>query len=309
VSGRCRSYRRLSSALIVDIASLTNLSKVDIDRVTTLAAEVSNSDGLNSLLEKMVFRLGESSEANVTHLLASMDNGVLCGYAHVARTGSAEGPSVELFVARGYRRQRVGTLLLHHVREIVRDESFRLWSHGAGDGVTEFAQFSKLKLVKHLARLDLKVPQSLSWASEFDGFTYLTVNDLVSDFDWMEVLDRSYPADLHAKAISERTWHDPEFSSAALESHTRQVVGVLITRPMRHRGRRALEIHMVAVLPEFRGRGISNNLIRSALAKWSSAGGEVSMSYVDIKNTAALRSHLANGFVQTSVDSVFVPIR
>ncbi|NMM16111.1 MAG: mycothiol synthase, partial [Cellulomonas sp.] len=124
--------------------------------VRSIAAAAATVDGVAPLSEQPLLRLDDATDAEVVHLIARDDDGVV-GYAQLD-LGAPDDVSSELVVAPSARRRGIGTALLARLGASVEPpRHLAVWAHGDLPAARALAAQADLPVVRELwqMRLDL----------------------------------------------------------------------------------------------------------------------------------------------------------
>ncbi|NMM32344.1 MAG: GNAT family N-acetyltransferase, partial [Cellulomonas sp.] len=124
--------------------------------VRSIAAAAATVDGVAPLSEQPLLRLDDAADAEVVHLIARDDDGVV-GYAQLD-LGAPDDVSSELVVAPSARRRGIGTALLARLDASVEPpRHLAVWAHGDLPAARALAAQADLPVVRELwqMRLDL----------------------------------------------------------------------------------------------------------------------------------------------------------
>ena len=121
------------------IEARPRLSSDELPAVITLIDRVTEHDGMRPISEHVWLHLKVGGDVRGQHLLARSDTGELIGYAHLDVTDQVDGPSAEVAVDPGFRRQGVGRRLINELIAHSPDGRLRLWTHGEQAGAGELA--------------------------------------------------------------------------------------------------------------------------------------------------------------------------
>lgn len=282
----------------LDIDITSGPTVTDVEAVLELARRVDQTARWPQLEPKLMF--GFARDVPTYHVFARHADR-LVGYAHLAFTASADGPSAEIVVDSEHRLRGVGRSLLNKLRQLASGD-FRIWCHGINSAAFSFANRTDLILRQQVVLLrypdealicrgPLKNETSLEDAN-------LSLNSL------SHAIDDAYPDSRPAGPIMSQDWFTPKLVTIHLDNHG-GLDGALVLRPMNFSGQPSMEIHAIAVMQHAQGVGIGRQLISDALDIAATLNAKTVISYVDLANSAALRAHFRSGFEWVSADAIF----
>ena len=277
----------------------------DLRALWRRAADV---DGVGAVSEAFRLAVGPPRDG-VVHLLRSVDDDTLIGYAQVAAAGTTDAVA-ELVVDPPHRRRGHGRALL----DAVLDEGVRsVWAHGMLPAADALARSAGLSLTRSLHRMtrpltaddavDPVLPEGFSvraFEPGRDDETWVRLN--AAAFATHPEQGRLTVADLHERMA--QPWFDAAGFLLLVEDATDEVVAFHWTKVEGGTGR-AGEVYVVGVDPAHQGRGLGGPLTALGLAHLARQGlAEVEL-YVDGDNTAARRTYARLGFTDAAVDGQY----
>ncbi len=299
------------TSLHIDV--IRHLDQNQVAAVHALVSDATRNDGCSPLSEHVLLHLQHGGDEHGRHLLA-FDGDELTGYAHLDITDPVEGPSAELTVGPGRRRQGVGRALVAALLDHSGD-SLRLWAHGQHAPARDLAHamgFEESRVLWQMRRSLLAplgtptVPNSIHirpFEPDRDSAGWLALNakafaDLPDQGRWTQ-------ADL-AKRISE-PWFDPTGFLLAVEND--RILGAHWTKVHGHSAHHDHdtmgEVYVLAVDPEAQGRGLGRALLLVGLEHLRDLGLSQAMLYVDASNLAAIALYEGAGFVRWDTDVLY----
>lgn len=282
----------------MDIYVTSNPTVIDVDAALELAREIDRRARWPHMEPKLIFGFARSVPTH--HVFVRNSDGMV-GYAHLALTASADGPSTEIMVHPDHRLRGIGRSLLNELRK-VSTEGFRIWCHGINNGAFNFANRTDLVLRQQLVLL--RYPhEALTSRGPLSKVTSLKDTNL-SPKSLQEAIDDAYPDSRPAESIMSQAWFRPSLVTIQL-SDGGDLDGALVLRPIDFNGEASVEIHAIAVKRHAQGMGIGRKLIGDALDLAVESDFRTVISYVDLANSSALRAHFRSGFEWVSADAIF----
>ncbi|GAB3582031.1 mycothiol synthase [Calidifontibacter terrae] len=272
-------------------------------QIRALAEAARQTDGVEPFSEATLLALGGNADADVD-LSTSDENGALEAYAHV-HTEDDGSSWAELAVHPNHRGRGLGAMFLGLVQD--EHDDVRVWAHGDLPAARGLAQREGLVAVRDLwvmsratdatpAITEPVLPEGFS-ARNFepgDEESWLTVN--ARAFAHHPEQGRMTRADLDARMAE--PWWEPagllfiidDASGAVAASHWTKVA-----EPDSGVG----EVYVVAVDPNYQGRGLGNAVTALGLAHLASRGLQTIELYVEGDNEPAIATYRRWGFTRT----------
>lgn len=318
----------------VPVEVVRRLSPRDVSDVIDLAGEVAQHDGSAPFAEHVMLHLRRGGDDHARHLLVRDDHGVLVGYAHLDVSDHVEGPSGELAVRPGSRRQGVGHALveeLAHQTSLVPGQRgrLRLWAHGENAPAGQLASSLGFTRSRVLWQMRRSLYAALAPARLPDGITVRPFRPGEDDDAWLALNSRAFAHlpdqgswtvdDLRLRMAE--PWFDPagfllaqdkdgnlvgfhwtkvhgaDGSGAPLHHHDHGAAG--------HHAHEAIgEVYVVGVDPAWQGTGLGRALVLAGLHHLRSLprGLSQAMLYVDAGNVRAIRLYESLGFTRWDTD-------
>ena len=209
----------------ISIGVVRRPNEADVATIRSLAEAAEQADGVAPLPEQVLLHLKHPGDADAWHFvarrLAGPDQGSeLIGYAFLDKSNPEEGPTAEVVVAPGPRRQGVGGALLDALRMKVRrgEKPARVWAHGALPAAAALAAKRGLEPVRELwvmARPLADVPPGRPRPT---AIRIAAFRPGIDDEAWVEVNARAFAhhpeqGSMTVEDLRERMaepWFDPE---------------------------------------------------------------------------------------------------
>lgn len=304
----------------LDTKVLGTLDVAQRRQVETLVTEVTEHDGVSPLNESARLDVHSNEVRDgVAHLLVHRGD-TLVGYAHLdSATG---GPEAQLAVAPGARKHGVATEMIRTLGYDTRNPEFggryaqgltlTLWSFGdlpAARALATNQGYTEVRRLLVMQRdLSIPVPEAtfddevtVRPFTEADGDAWLRVN--AKAFAHHPEQGNMTWDDLRARMGE--TWFDPEdFFVATIpgEDGAERLVGFHWTK--KHSDTLA-EVYVIAVDPDFGGRGLGRNLLNHGLQHMVDNGAEQVILYVESDQPHVVRLYESSHFTVTNADIMY----
>ena len=305
------------------------LTNEQLSEVLGLVKAATTVDGVAPLSEQVLLgaRDGQStSTTGSSHLLAYADTH-LAGYAHLERDVAGKAATGEIVVDPSYRRQGIGTALIHSLEAVLRPptshgETLQLWSHGDLDGARAFALRGGYSAVRELwqmrrsLRSDAAALPAVSLPEGFRTRRFVVGRD---EEAWLRVNARAF---VDHPEQGRMTRHDldqriaePWFDAVGFiliedtrglkpmlaASHWTKVVPAQDPRARPTEG----EVYVVGVDPAYQGLGLGRTVTVLGLAHLCEKGLAEATLYVDANNQAAVATYFRLDFARSAVDIMY----
>ena len=313
------------------------LTNEQLSEVLGLVKAATTADGVAPLSEQVLLgaRDGQStSTTGSSHLLAYADTH-LAGYAHLERDVAGKAATGEIVVDPSYRRQGIGTALIHSLEAVLRPptshgETLQLWSHGDLDGARAFALRGGYSAVRELwqmrrsLRSDAAALPAVSLPEGFRTRRFVVGRD---EEAWLRVNARAFVDHPEQGRMTrhdlDRRIAEPWFDAVGFiliedirglapvlaASHWTKVVPAdgPTTRPTIHPAARPTEgeVYVVGVDPAYQGMGLGRIVTVLGLAHLREKGLTEAMLYVDADNRAAVSTYSKLDFARSAVDIMY----
>lgn len=282
-------------------------------RVAALAEAASTADGAPPLSDAVLL----GTDPATKHLAVEID-GALAGYAAVLQPAG----TIEIVVAPPARGLGVGALLLEAA---LAHGGTEFWTRGSRSAPHVLATRAGMAPVRHLWCMSATPPADSSatpdtWFDETGDYTIDTYRGHQDDAGLLAVNAAAFGAlpdqgswtqeDLDARLSA--PWFQP--ADLLVLRHADRIVGFHWTKvhppgsaglPAGDTASPVGEVYVLALDPQFQGRGIAGRLLQAGLAHLRDRGCGQVMLYVDDTNTAARRLYLRQGFRDERLDMLY----
>ncbi|MET8574500.1 mycothiol synthase [Streptomyces sp. NPDC005012] len=300
----------LSPRQIDTVDALTDARIRDVLALLEAAARV---DGQEAVSEqgRLHLRSGEP-RPGIAHLLLTLGDGELVGYAQLDGSETVEPPAAELVVhpghrGRGHGRALGGALLAATGKRL------RLWAHGGHASARHLAQVLGLTLFRELRQM--RRPLTGPDAPELPepvlppGVTVRTFVPGQDDAAWLAVNAEAFAHHPEQGSLTQRdlddrkaeAWFDPE--GFFLAEKDGDLVGFHWTKV--HAEEDLGEVYVVGVRPGAQGGGLGKALTVTGLRHLAGRGLPAAMLYVDGDNKAAVTVYERLGFTTHETDLMY----
>lgn len=289
-------------------------------QVETLVNEATDVDGVSPLNESARLDVHSNEVRDgVAHLLVHRGD-ALVGYAHLdSATG---GPEAQMAVAPGMRKHGIATEMIRALGYDTRNPQFggryaqgltlTLWSFGdqpAARALAEDQGYTEVRRLLVMQR-DMSIPVppatfgpevTVRTFTEADGDAWLRVNGTA--FAHHPEQGNMTWDDLRAR-MSEAWFDARDFFVATVpgEDGSEELVGFHWTK--KHSATLA-EVYVIAVDPEFGGRGLGRNLLNHGLQHMVDNGAEQVILYVESDQPHVVRLYESSHFEVTNADIMY----
>jgi mycothiol synthase len=304
----------------ISIGVVRRLNQADVATIRSLAETAEQADGVAPLPEQVLLHLEHPGETDAWHFVARRLSGTnqgseLIGYAVLDKSNPEEGPTAEIVVAPGSRRQGVGGALLDSLRMKVRrdDKPVRVWAHGALPAAAALAAKRGLEPVRELwvmaKPLEEVPPPALP-----DGIRVATFRPGVDDEAWVEVNARAFAhhpeqGSMTVEDLRMRTaqpWFDPEGFFLAWRGT--KLAGFHWTKVHSHSAYGdgpVGEVYVLGIDPGEQGSGLGRTLTQVGLRYLHDRGLKEVILYVEGDNAPAIALYTKLGFTRRSADIMY----
>jgi mycothiol synthase len=283
----------------------------DIAEVSALLGAVEQADGHKALGDHAWLDLVQGGREGFAGLIGwEPGHGHPVAYAQVSRGNDSWGLELVVHPHHRYEMATIGPELLGAALDVVRDEGgghVHWWVFEATAAHHDLARSLGLRPGRLLHQMRRSLPVGESSALPTRPFRVGT-----DEAAWLDVNNRAFKnhpeqggwdlATLQAR--QKEPWFDPEgFLLHELEG---RLAGFCWTKVHDDRDPVLGEIYVIAVDPDFHGRGLGRRLTLAGLAHLAGRGVPVGMLYVDGDNTAAIALYRSLGFTEHHTDRAFV---
>jgi len=330
--------------------NVERLTHEQLSEVLGLVKAATTVDGVAPLSEQVLLAVRDTHPASTgpasatgsshpVHLLAYSGTH-LAGYAHLERGVAGKAATGEIVVDPSYRRQGIGTALIHALEGALTSgltrgpadasaeahagqaATLQLWSHGDLNGARAFAVRGGYSIVRELwqmrrsLRSDAAALPAVSLPEGFRTRHFLVGRD---EEAWLRVNARAF---VDHPEQGRMTRHDldqriaePWFDAVGFiliedtrglkpmlaASHWTKVVPAQDPRARPTEG----EVYVVGVDPAYQGLGLGRTVTVLGLAHLRERGLTEAMLYVDADNKAAVATYFRLDFARSAVDIMY----
>lgn len=275
-----------------------------IEQVEALAERAERADGVAPLGEQTLLDL--RAHASDPPLLTRHQDGRLVA----AAAWPVEDPdSVEIVVDPDSRRQGWGSGLVEELIE--QRPNVRFWAHGNLAGALGTASANGLHVARELWRMELDTAEHPPQRLELpEGFTVRPFVPGQDEQAWLEVNGRAFvdhpeQGRMTMEDLREREalpWFDPAGLLLVEDVESGRLAASHWTK-IEEPGRG--EVYVVAVDPDFQGRGLAAPLTSLGLQHLIDAGAPVIELYVESDNDRAVATYRRMGFARVDVHAMY----
>jgi mycothiol synthase len=288
-----------------------HLGRAEIDAVSELLEVATEVDGHHPLDEHQWLDLVQGGREGFAGLVAwEPGHPHPVGYAQLSRGGNSW--ALEFVVDPHHRDHdpEIGLRLVEAAMDVVSDEGgghVHLWVPKPTPLHDRIAEAAGLRRGRQLLQLRRPLPVGET--------TDLAVRPFLPGFDeeaWLAVNNRAFrwhdeQGDWDLETLLSREaqdWFDP--AGFLLHERNHRLAGFCWTKVHRDHEPPLGEIYVIAVDPDFQGRGLGRQLVLAGLDWLWRNGIEVGMLYVDRDNAPAVRLYESLGFSLDHVDQAYV---
>ena len=275
-------------------------------------------DGTPAIAEHVLLHLRHGGDKSDSHLVIE-ENTEVIAYAHLDTTDLVAGPSVEAVVHPQHRGKGLGALILKEAIKICGDKT-RIWSHGDLPAAKAIAAslnlerlWSNLLMSKSLGEIQpvtSKYPIR-TFIPGLDNQAFLSLNNKV----FVNYPDQGGWSEDDLKVRLNESWFDDKGFFMAEDkgeligfcwtkihgAHTHSHTGSDVDH-----GHEALgEIYVLAVNPDYKGKGVGRDLTITGLNYLKYQGLNNVMLYVGVENKPAFNLYKSLGFNEFGSDVMY----
>ena len=297
---------------------LNHLSKSQQESVLSLIKAAHDFDGTPAIAEHVLLHLRHGGDKSDSHLVIE-ENQQVIAYAHLDTTDLVAGPSVEAVVHPLHRGKGLGALILKEAIKICGDRT-RIWSHGDLPAAKAIAAslnlerlWSNLLMSKPIGKIQpvtSKYPIR-TFIPGLDNQAFLALNNNV----FANYPDQGGWSEDDLKVRVNESWFDDKGFFVAEDKG--ELIGFCWTKihgahTHSHtggdddHGHEALgEIYVLAVNPDYKGRGMGRDLTITGLNYLKYQGLNNVMLYVGVENKPAFKLYKSLGFNEFGSDVMY----
>ncbi len=271
-----------------------------------------DNDGVAALDDQVRVDL-QVSDGHSRHVLATLPDHGVVGYAHLRRTELGPG-SAHLVVSPRHRRHGVGTALVERLVAESGERGLRVWAHGDDAAARFLSGRLGFTRVRDLWQMRRSLSEPLPDPSYPDDVTVRTFEVGRDEAAWLDVNARAFAhhpeqgdTDLHdLEQRIRQPWFDAE--GFFLAARADRLLGFHWTKVHAAEGstaRRFGEVYVVGVAPEAQGLGLGKALTLTGLIHLRRLGLDECILYVEADNAPAVTVYEKLGFTMSSVDVMY----
>ena len=297
---------------------LNHLSNSQQESVLALIKAAHDFDGTPPIAEHVLLHLRHGGDKSDSHIVFEEGNQVIA-YAHLDTTDLVAGPSVETVVHPNHRGKSLGSLILKEAIKVSGDKT-RVWSHGDLPAAKRIAASLKLeriwsnllmsKSLGDIQPVTCKYPIR-TFIPTLDNQAFLSLNNKV----FADYPDQGGWSEDDLKVRLNEDWFEKEGFFVAEDkgeligfcwtkihgAHTHSHNGLDVDH-----GHDAIgEIYVLAVNPEYKGKGVGRDLTITGLNYLKYQGLSNVMLYVGVENKPAFNLYKSLGFNEFGSDVMY----
>lgn len=294
------------------------MTPADIELVTALVGSAERADGSRPLSDHLWLDLRHGGRTGFAAIFASPEDHQhdhLVAYCQLSRGN--ESWALELVVSPHHRYDSgvIGTGMIALARDIVAAEGgghVHWWVFEPTQMHHDIAASCGLSPGRRLLQLRRDLPLAAdedALADEVESCRFVPGKD---DDEWLEVNNAAFAAHPEQggwdrsvlESRLEEDWFDPQ--GFLLHHVDGRLAGFCWTKMHPDTEPRLGEIYVIAVHPDFAGRGIGRRLVAAGLRHLAGAGARTGMLFVDADNEAAMSMYRSLGFAPHHSERAFV---
>jgi mycothiol synthase len=292
------------------IGAQAQLSSEESAGVLELAAAATAADGVAPLSEHVMLHLRYGGDHRARDLLLHRD-AAIAGYAHLDPASPGEGPSGELVIHPGYRKQGLGLTLTRALVTEAGGQPLRVWAHGDRPEAGRLAAAAGFGRARSLWQMRRPLADEIAPPKLADGIAIRPFEVGRDEGAWQAVNARAFAHHpeqggwtLDDLEMREREpWFDPD--GFFLAERDGRLVGFHWTKVHDEGPEPIGEVYVVGVDPGEQGTGLGRALTVIGLRYLRSRQLGQVMLYVDGTNTAAIRLYESLGFSRWHTDVMY----
>ena len=297
---------------------LNHLSNSQQESVLALIKAAHDFDGTPPIAEHVLLHLRHGGDKSDSHIVFEEGNQVIA-YAHLDTTDLVAGPSVEAVVHPNHRGKGLGSLILKEAIKVSGDKT-RIWSHGDLPAAKRIATSLKLerlwsnllmsKSLGDIQPVTCKYPIR-TFIPTLDDQAFLSLNNKV----FANYPDQGGWSDDDLKVRLNEDWFEKEGFFVAEDKG--ELIGFCWTKihgahthshngsDMDHGHDAIGEIYVLAVNPDYKGKGVGRDLTITGLNYLKYQGLSNVMLYVGVENKPAFNLYKSLGFNEFGSDVMY----
>jgi mycothiol synthase len=297
---------------------LNHLSKSQQESVLSLIKAAHDFDGTPAIAEHVLLHLRHGGDKSDSHLVIE-ENKEVIAYAHLDTTDLVAGPSVEAVVHPQHRGKGLGLLILKEAIKICGKKT-RIWSHGDLPAAKAIAASLKLERLWSNLLMSRSLGEIQPVTSKYsirtfipslDNQAFLALNNKV----FADYPDQGAWSEDDLKVRLNEDWFQKEGFFVAEDMG--ELIGFCWTKihgAQTHshsggdddHGHEALgEIYVLAVNPDYKGKGVGRDLTITGLNYLKYQGLNNVMLYVGVENKPAFNLYKSLGFNEFGSDVMY----
>lgn len=288
----------------------------DMSDVHELLCAAEQADGIRPLSDHLWLDLRQGGRPGFAGLLGLQSgHGHPLAYCQVSRGNDSW--SLDLVIHPGHRTEMatLGPQLLTEAVRIIADEGgghVHWWVSQPTEGHLMLARAINFVPGRRLLQMRVQLPLARSVVAAVSQITTREFRVGVDEGSWLKVNNRAFMAHPEQGAWTSEVlqsrerepWFDPHGFLLHDENH--QLAGFCWTKLHPETEPVLGEIYVIAVDPQFAGRGLGRALTVAGLQHLTSVGAAIGMLYVDAQNALAVSMYSALGFTTNFVQRAFV---
>ena len=297
---------------------LNHLSKSQQESVLSLIKAAHDFDGTPAIAEHVLLHLRHGGDKSDSHLVIE-ENQQVIAYAHLDTTDLVAGPSVEAVVHPLHRGKGLGALILKEAIKICGDRT-RIWSHGDLPAAKAIAASLNLERLWSNLLMSKPIGKIQPVTSKYPIRTFIPGLDNQALLALNNNVFANYPdqggwSEDDLKVRVNESWFDDKGFFVAEDKG--ELIGFCWTKihgahTHSHtggdddHGHEALgEIYVLAVNPDYKGRGMGRDLTITGLNYLKYQGLNNVMLYVGVENKPAFKLYKSLGFNEFGSDVMY----
>lgn len=292
------------------------MSNDDIHEVSHLLSDAERADGSAPLSDHMWLDLREGGRPGFAGLVArEPGHDHLVAYCQLSRGNDSWAIEIVVHPHHRYDMAKIGPNLMRSALEIVREEGgghVHWWVFEPSQLHHDIASEVGLGVGRTLLQLRRPLPLEPHFTAQITDFTTCRFRPGLDDDEWITVNNAAFVTHPEQGNWTHETlaarcrapWFDPD--GFLLHHIDDTLAGFCWMKVHDKRGEKIGEIYVIAVNPQFQGRGLGARLAIAGLTHSASQGCNIGMLYVDADNVAARKMYEGLGFVTHQTDRAFV---